>query len=294
MERPKLYINLGFPDSIHKHKSKPIDGVGLLRLEFMIATYVGKHPASLIENGKRDHYIKKICSGISTVASEIYPKPVIVRFSDFKTNEYHDLPGGAGYELAENNPMMGWRGASRFVSDKFNPVFRAEVQSLIRARENHDNVWAMIPFVRSVEETRQCLNIMKEEGLGRSKSFKLWLMAETPAVALLIDEFNKLDIDGYSIGSNDLCQFVLAVDRDNANLSSYFDEEDPAVIKAIEMIVKGAKKSGKTCSICGDSVSNSLTMVDKVLDLGIDSLSLSVDTFEQVKKHVDSIIPVAI
>jgi pyruvate,water dikinase len=290
MKRPKLYLNIGFPDTIEKHKEKMIDGIGLFRIEFMIATYVGKHPAYLIDDGKSDQYIKQITKGIIKVTKEVYPKPVVVRFSDFKTNEYRDLLGGTKYETKEQNPMMGWRGASRFVSKKFNKIFRAEIQAAINIRQKYDNLWVMIPFIRNVEEAKECLEIMKEEGLERNKKFQIWLMAETPSIPLLIDDYNKLPIDGYSIGSNDLCQFILAVDRDNADLlhMGYFNEENPAVLKAIEIIIKGAHKSGKTCSICGDSVSNSYLMVDHVLEFGIDSLSLNVDSFNKVHRYINS------
>lgn len=289
MKRPKIYINLGFPSSIRKHQDKPIDGVGVFRIEFMIATFVGQHPSWLIERGKGEFYLNKIIEGIETVCKAIHPKPVVMRFSDFKTNEYRDLLGGTEYELQEENPMMGWRGASRFVSEKFNAIFRTECQSVSWIRENYDNLWVMIPFVRTVEEAQHCLDIMREEGLQRSKDFKVWLMAETPAFVFLMDEFNKLDIDGYSIGSNDLCQFMLAVDRDNAELlkMGYFNEENPVVLKAIETIIRGAHKADKTCSICGECVSDSPAMIDKVLEFGIDSISCRPDAFNMVKNHID-------
>ncbi len=273
-----------------KHKNKPIDGVGLFRIEFMIATYVGQHPAWLLDKGKGEFYLNKIIDGIETVAREIYPKPVVMRFSDFKTNEYRDLLGGTEYEIHEENPMMGWRGASRFISEKFNAIFRTECQAVTWIRENFDNLWVMIPFLRSVEEAQKCLDIMKSEGLKRSDTFKIWLMAETPAFALQIQEFNKLNIDGYSIGSNDLCQFILAVDRDNADLQrmGYFNEEHPAVIKAIEMIVKGAHEANKTCSICGERISNSFSLLDKLMEWEIDSISLNADAVQKVHDYINS------
>ncbi|MHA1269996.1 MAG: putative PEP-binding protein [Candidatus Helarchaeota archaeon] len=287
--RPKLYINLGFPRSILKYKDLPFDGIGVFRLEFMIATYIGQHPAWLIAQNKGDIYYKKLLEGIEMVAREIYPKPMVIRFSDFKTNEYKDLIGGTDYELPESNPMMGFRGASRFISDKFQNIFKLECQSLKKLRDNYDNIWAMIPFVRTVEEAEKCLSIMNDEGLERSKSFKIWLMAETPAMVLMIDEFNNLEIDGYSIGTNDLCQFILAVDRDNSEMAQmgYFNERNPAVLKAIEIVIKGAHKVGKTCSICGESVSKYMDMVENAVKLKVDSLSINPGSLLKVKTYIE-------
>jgi len=285
---PKIYINIGFPKTIFKYKDLEFDGIGLFRVEFMLATFVGQHPAWLIDTGKSEVYYEKLLEGIGMVAREIYPRPMVVRFSDFKTNEYHDLLGGSEYELPENNPMMGLRGASRFISDKFNKIFRLECQSILKLRKKYDNIWVMIPFIRTVHEAQKCLDIMKEEGLERSETFKIWLMAETPAMALLIDEFNKLEFDGYSIGSNDLCQFVLAVDRDNSELSNmgYFDERNPAVLKAIKMIVEGAHSAGKTCSICGEAVSRYTDFLEKLITLNIDSISVTPSSIPNIREFL--------
>ncbi len=289
MKRPKLYINLSSPKLINKYKNLPFDGIGLFRIEFMIATFIGQHPAWLIAQDKGNVYCEKLCESLSIVSEAIYPRPVVIRFSDFKTNEYRNLIGGANFESQEANPMMGLRGASRYISEKFQRVFRIECQAIRKIREKNDNVWVMIPFIRTVPEAEKCLDIMKEEGLEGSKTFKIWLMAENPANALLIDDFNKLDIDGYSIGSNDLCQFILAVDRDNAELMSmgYFDERNPAVLKAIEMIIKGAHKSNKTCSICGEAVSKYPDLIDKLIDLEIDSISITPSEVLRIKEYLD-------
>jgi pyruvate,water dikinase len=287
---PKIYINIGFPRSIEKYSDLPFDGIGLFRLEFMIATFIGQHPAWLIDQDKSNIYYEKLLEGLEMVAAKIYPKPMVIRFSDFKTNEYRDLLGGSGYEMEEANPMMGFRGASRFISEKFNKIFRLECRSIKKIREQHDNVWVMIPFIRTILEAKKCLEIMNEEGLRRSKSFKVWLMAETPAVVMLIDEFNQLDIDGYSIGSNDLCQFILAVDRDNSEMGKmgYFDERNPAVLKAIEIIIKGAHNAGKTCSFCGEAVSKYMDLVDILLDLEIDSISINPSEVPKIRNYIEN------
>ena len=281
-------MNLGFPKSIDKYINLPFDGIGVFRIEFMIATYIGQHPGWLIDQGKHDIYTSKLFEGLGYVAEKIHPKPMVVRFSDFKTNEYRDLLGGTEYELKEENPMMGWRGASRFISEKFHEIFRLECQSILKLRENFDNIWVMIPFIRTVSEAQRCLEIMEEEGLKNSEFFKIWLMAETPAVALLIEDFNKLPIDGYSIGSNDLCQLTLGVDRDHSDLArmGYFDERNPAVVKAIEMIIKGAQKDNKTCSICGECVSQYMELVDRFIDLEVDSLSVNPSSILKIREHL--------
>ncbi|MHA1251515.1 MAG: putative PEP-binding protein [Candidatus Helarchaeota archaeon] len=291
MKLPKVYINLGFPKLINKYKNLDFDGIGLFRLEFMIATFIGQHPAWLISQDKGNIYYEKLLEGIEMVASTIYPKPMVIRFSDFKTNEYRDLLGGSEYELPEANPMMGFRGASRFISKKFNRIFRLECQSVKQIREKYDNVWVMIPFIRTIAEAQKCLDIMKEEGLEREKTFKIWLMAETPAIVLLIDEFSKLDFDGYSIGSNDLCQFILAVDRDNSELikMGYFDESNPAVFKAFEIIIKGAHNGGKTCSICGEAVSKNMNLLKKLIELGIDSISVTPSEVPKIRDFINNL-----
>lgn len=275
----KVYMNLGIPDAIDRYQNLPFHGIGLMRIEFTIASYIGVHPLKLVKDGRKDVYISKLAEGIRKVAKAVYPKPVIVRFSDLKTNEYRNLEGGEEFEHVENNPMLGWRGASRYISEKYYEIFRMECRVIKRVRESWNNVWVMIPFIRTIWEAKKCLQLMKGEGLKREKSFEVWLMAEVPSVALTIDEFNKLPIDGYSIGSNDLCQFVLGVDRDNTTLfkMGYFNERDPAVMKAMEMIVEGAHRGAKTCSICGESVSNYPEVVKRLVKLKIDSISVNPD-----------------
>jgi pyruvate,water dikinase len=284
----KIYMNLGEPHKIYDYKDLPFDGIGLMRLEFVIASQIKKHPLFLIEMGLDDRYTEGIEKGVSTVAKVIYPKPIIVRFSDFKTNEYKDLEGGSKYEEEEHNPMIGFRGVSRYVSEEFEQAFRLECRAIKKAREQNDNVYSMLPFVRTVDEVKKCLEIMKSEGLQRSKSFKIYLMAEVPSMALIPEEFAKLDVDGASIGSNDLTQLVLGVDRDSALLGrlGYFNEKNPAVLVAIRNIIRGFHKHGKTVSICGQAPSVYSEFVEFLVKEGIDSISVNPDAVEKVRHHV--------
>jgi len=287
--KTKILMNLGVPEAIKKYKHLPFEGIGLMRIEFIIGSYIRYHPNYLIEQGKQDEYINKLAEGIALVAKEIYPRFVVVRFSDFKTNEYEKLIGGEKYEPKENNPMLGWRGASRYVSKEFEQAFRLECRAIKKVREEYNlkNVWVMIPFVRTVEELEKVLKILEEEGLKRSKDFKVWMMAEVPSNVFLVDKFSKY-VDGFSIGSNDLTQLVLGVDRDSAILArmGYFDERNEAVLRAIKMLIEGAHKNNVTVSICGQAPSVYPEFTKKLVEFGIDSISVNPDTVVKTRKLV--------
>ena len=289
--RTKVYMNLGEPNKIYDYKNLPFEGIGLMRMEFMIASQIRRHPLFLIELGQEDRYIEALVKGIGMVAKEIYPKPLIVRFSDFKTNEYKDLEGGNKYEEEENNPMIGFRGVSRYISQEFEPAFRLECQAIKKAREKNDNIYVMLPFVRTTDEVKKCLEIMKSEDLTRNSSFHIYLMAEVPSMALIPEEFAKLDVDGASIGSNDLTQLVLGVDRDSALLGrlGYFNEMNSAVLKGIHNIIQGFHKYGKKVSICGQAPSVYPEMVEFLLKEKIDTMSVNPDAVEKVKQHIEKI-----
>jgi len=289
--KTKVYMNLGEPEKISDYKNLQFDGIGLMRIEFIISSYIGKHPLFLIENNQQDLYIDKLAEGISKVASEINPKPVIVRFSDFKSNEYKGLEGGDRFEPHEDNPLIGWRGVSRYISDDFIEAFKLECKAIKKVRSTLKNVHVMLPFVRITDEVKKCLEIMRTEGLVKEEGFKVWLMAEIPSLALIPEDFAKLDIDGVSIGSNDLTMLVLGVDRDSAKLGKmgYFDERNKAVLKAIENIIEGFHKHEKTVSICGQSVSVYPEILKFVLKHGIDSVSINPDVVNKVKKQVAEI-----
>ncbi len=285
-KKPKLYMNLGMVEKIDEYKDLPFEGIGLMRIEFIIAA-LGKHPKALIEEGRSDEYVDALKDGISKVASAVHPRPVIVRFSDLKTNEYNDLEGGDRFEPKEENPMIGWRGASRFVSDEFNDVFRLECKAVREVREQSDNVWVMLPFVRTIQEMAECMEIIKDEGLKRGEDFKVWIMAEVPSVVILADEFAQV-CDGISIGSNDLTQLILGVDRDSEILNrlGYFNEQDDAVKSAIKQLIEKGHKNGCRVSICGQAPSEYPEFVKFLVKSGIDSISVNPDVVESTKKLI--------
>ncbi|MEM4809325.1 MAG: phosphoenolpyruvate synthase, partial [Desulfurococcaceae archaeon] len=288
----KIYMNLGEPDAIDKYKDLPFDGIGLMRIEFIFTDWIGYHPMYLIDTGQQDFFVNKLAEGIAKVAQAIYPRPVVVRFSDFRTNEFRGLKGGEKYEPDERNPMIGWRGVSRYIHPKYEPGFRLELKAIRKVREEFGliNVWVMLPFVRTTWEVKRLLKIMEEEGLKRTKDFKVWIMAEVPSVALLAEEFAEL-VDGFSIGSNDLTQLVLGADRDSNILAEmgYFDERDPAVLKAISMIIRGAHKKGATVSICGQAPSVYPEIVEFLVREGIDSISVNPDAVIPTRRLVASV-----
>jgi pyruvate,water dikinase len=288
----KIYMNLGVPEKIDEYKDLPFEGIGLMRIEFILASYIGEHPLYLIETGQSQKFVDKLAEGISTVARAIQPRPVVVRFSDFKTNEYRELKGGEKYEIVEANPMLGWRGCSRYISTWYEKAFRLECQAIKKCREEWGlkNVWIMLPVVRTVWEAKKCLEIMREEGLERSRDFKVWFMAETPSIAILANEFSKL-CDGFSIGSNDMTQGILMIDRDSERLGQmgYFDERDPAVKRIIAHLIKVAHENGCTMSICGEGPSNLPDFAEFLVRAGIDSISVNNDAVIATKKLVASI-----
>jgi len=288
----KIYMNLGVPEKIEDYKDLPFEGIGLMRTEFILASYIGTHPLEYIEKGKSQEFVDKLADGISTVARAIQPRPVVVRFSDFKTNEYRELKGGEKYEIVEANPMLGWRGCSRYISQWYEKAFRLECQAIVKCRKEWGlkNVWVMLPVVRTLWEAKAALEIMRQEGLERSKDFKVWFMAETPSIAILADEFSKL-VDGFSIGSNDMTQGILMIDRDSERLGQmgYFDERDPAVTRIIAHLIKVAHENGATVSICGEGPSNLPDFAEFLVRVGIDSISVNNDAVIATKKLVASI-----
>jgi pyruvate,water dikinase len=287
----KIYMNLGVPDKIEDYKHLPFDGIGLMRLEFILASYIGQHPIHLLETGQADWFVNKLAEGIATVARAIQPRLVVVRLSDFKTNEYRELVGGDKYEIKEENPMLGWRGASRYISQWYEKAFRLECKAMRKCRDEWGlkNVWVMLPMIRTLWEAKKCLEIMKEEGLERTKDFQVWFMAETPAIAIMADEFSKL-CDGFSIGSNDMTQGVLMIDRDSERLGlmGYFDERDPAVKRIIAHLIKVAHQNGVTVSICGEGPSNLPDFAEFLVQCGIDSISVNNDAVVRTRQLVAS------
>ena len=285
----KIYMNLGEPGMIEKYKNLPFDGIGLMRTEFIFSNMIGIHPMHLVKTGRGDLFIDKMSEGITTVAQEVYPRPLVVRLSDFRTNEFRGLEGGDEVEPIEHNPMIGWRGVSRYISEDYEEGFRLECRAMKRVRDEFGltNVWAMLPFVRTTWELERVKEIMAEEGLKQGKDFKIWIMAEVPAVVFEAEEFAQM-VDGFSIGSNDLTQLVMGADRDSGILNNmgYFDERNEAVKRAISILIKAAHKYGKTISICGQGPSQYPEFAEFLVREGIDSMSVNPDTVGYTRRLV--------
>ncbi|MFG6114859.1 phosphoenolpyruvate synthase [Halobacillus sp. MO56] len=288
----KVYMNLGEPDLIGKYKNLPFDGIGLMRTEFIFTHLVGAHPMYLLKNGEEKQFIDKMAEGITKVAQDIYPKPIVVRLSDFRSNEFRGLKGGEEVEPIEANPMIGWRGVSRYISPEYEEGFRLECRAIKKVRDEYGliNVWTMLPFVRTTWEVERVKEIMAEEGLKQDQQFKIWIMAEVPSVIFQAEDFAQL-VDGFSIGSNDLTQLILGSDRDSGilNTMGYFDERNPAVKQAIKMLIHAAHKHDKTVSICGQGPSLYPEFTEFLIQEGIDSVSINPDTVADTRRLVASV-----
>ncbi len=289
----KIFVNLGEPDLADKIAQMPVDGVGLLRMEFIVSDHVKKHPMMLIENGHPEEFVGKLAAGLETICRAFYPRPVVLRFSDFKTNEYAKLEGGEKYEggINEANPLIGWRGASRYTDPRFEPAFRLEIAAVKRVRNEMGmkNLWCMIPFNRTVDEFVKIRELLRQEGLIQTEDFKLWVMAEIPSNVILADEFCKAGADGFSIGSNDLTMLILGADRDNEVLAPLFDERNLAVKRAIQSLIETAHKFGKTVSICGQAPSVYPEFAKFLVEAGIDSMSVNPDVIVHTRRSVAQI-----
>ncbi len=305
--RTHVLLNLGNPDAALRWWQLPADGVGLARIEFIVTHDIKVHPLALLRPKsvsradraaidsltrgwprKDEFFVAQLASGIARIAAAQYPRPVIVRFSDFKTNEYARLIGGAGFEPREENPMLGWRGASRYYSDDYREGFALECAALKRVREEMGfrNVIAMIPFCRTPEEADRVLETLAANGLERGKNdLEVWVMCEIPSNVILAAEF-AARFDGFSIGSNDLTQLVLGVDRDSARLKALFDERNEAVTKMIRMVIEEAHAHGRKVSLCGQAPSDRPEFVEFLVGAGIDSVSVTPDSFLRVKRNV--------
>jgi pyruvate,water dikinase len=306
--KTKIMMNVGVPEQVFNQGQIPCDGVGLARLEFIIMSHVGVHPLALLEyedlrrraaedpkvaklvdqidektqgyDRKDEYYVDKLAWGIGKIAATFHPRDVIVRMSDFKTNEYAGLTGGWLYEPTESNPMIGWRGASRYYDPKFKPAFGLECRAIRRVREEKglDNVKVMIPFCRTPEEGRKVVKTMAEFGLEQGKAgLEIYVMCEIPSNVVLAEEFAEV-FDGFSIGSNDLTQLMLGLDRDSELVSRLYDERSPAVKRMIASVIKAVKAKGKKIGICGQAPSDYPEFAEFLVECGIDSISLNPDT----------------
>ena len=295
----KIMMNVGNPDRAFDFANLPNEGVGLARLEFIINRMIGVHPKALLNfdslpvdvkdsvqkrvagyGSPVDFYVDKLVEGISTLAAAFWPKKVIVRMSDFKSNEYANLIGGKLYEPEEENPMLGFRGASRYISDSFRDCFELECRAMKRVRDEMGltNVEIMIPFVRTVGEAKQVVELLGENGLKRGENgLRLIMMCELPANALLADEFLE-HFDGFSIGSNDLTQLTLGLDRDSGIIAHLFDERNAAVKKLLSYAISACRAANKYIGICGQGPSDHPDLARWLMEQGIESVSLNPDS----------------
>ncbi len=278
----KIYVNLSDPDISKEIAQRNIDGVGLMRAEFMLAK-IGTHPQALIKKAKSQVIIEELANSLEKVCQAFFPRPVIYRTSDFKTNEYRHLKGGEKYEPEEENPLIGFRGASRYIAN--SQIFSLELEAikLVRNKKGLKNIWLMLPFVRTVSELIETKKIIATSGLSRSPSFKLWMMVETPANVIRLRKFIEAGIDGVSIGTNDLTMLILGIDRDNTRLTSLFNEADPAVLWALKKTIKTCQKYQITSSICGQAPLNKPNIIKKLVGWGINSISVDPDSIEETR-----------
>lgn len=295
----KIMMNVANPERAFDFGQLPNAGIGLARLEMIIAAHIGIHPNALLEYDKQDadvrkkidakiagygdpvsFYINRLAEGIATLTASVAPNTVIVRLSDFKSNEYANLIGGSRYEPHEENPMIGFRGASRYVDPSFTKAFSLECKAVLKVRNEMglDNLWVMIPFVRTLEEGRKVIEVLEQNGLKQGENgLKIIMMCELPSNALLADEFLEI-FDGFSIGSNDLTQLTLGLDRDSSIVAHLFDERNPAVKKLLSMAIKSARAKGKYVGICGQGPSDHPELAEWLMQEGIESVSLNPDT----------------
>jgi pyruvate,water dikinase len=302
-------LNLANPDLAFRLAQLPSAGVGLLRIEFLVNHWIGIHPMALVHPERVDedvraeillrtegaaspteHFVERMASGVGVIAAAFYPRPVLVRFSDFKTNEYAGLLGGKGFEPSEANPMLGFRGASRYTDERYREGFGLECRAIRRVREEMglENAKVMIPFCRTLDEARRVLAEMARHGLVRGeRGLEVWVMCEIPNNVILAEEFAQL-FDGFSIGSNDLTQLTLGVDRDSELLAALFDERDPGVLRMIEMVVERAHRAGRRVGICGQAPSDHPDFAAFLAKIGIDSISLVPDSLPRVARRLAS------
>ncbi len=276
----KLYVNLAEPERAKEISKLNVQGVGLLRAEFMIAN-IGIHPKEAIQQKKQDEFIEKLENGIEDFTKAFSPRPVVYRATDFKTNEYRSLPGGEKWEPIEANPMLGFRGAYRYISQP--EVFNLELQAIKHVRKKYNNLWLMIPFVRSPEELKNVRRLVATEGLFEDSTFKFWMMVEIPINVILIDEFIKIGIDGVSIGSNDLTMLVTGTDRDNAEVANEFNERSPAVMWSLKRVIKHCNDAKVTSSVCGQAPSTYDDFARKLVKYGVTSMSVNPDAVDRVR-----------
>jgi len=281
----RIYVNLGEPERAAEIAARDVDGVGLLRAEFlMLSALQGVHPRELIDRDETDGFVHRMVEGLTTIAAAFDPRPVIYRAMDFRSNEFRSLEGGAKHEPTEANPMIGYRGCFRYTKEP--DLFALELRALAEVRRTHANLHLMLPFVRTGWEMQRCRELIDESALARTPGLELWVMAEVPSVVSWMDEYVRLGVTGVSIGSNDLTQLVLGVDRDSELLAPYYDERDRAVLDAIRAIIERAHALGVTASICGQAPSVHADFAARLVEWGIDSISVNPDAIERTRRNV--------
>lgn len=283
----KVYVNLAEPERAKEVARLNVDGVGLLRAEFMMAQ-IGTHPRKFIDDKKEALFINHLSEGIATICAAFNPRPVVYRASDFRTNEFRGLKGGDKYEPHEDNPMLGYRGAARYIADP--RVFELELEAIKRVRNKHGlkNLSLMIPFVRNPTELLEVKKIVTAAGLSRSSTFKFWMMVEIPTNVILIDKYLDVGIDGISIGSNDLTMLILGTDRDNSEVAADYSEMDESALWAFERVIKACLKRGVTTSMCGQAPSDFPELVDKLVAWGATSVSVNADAVNLVRETISN------
>ncbi|HJR63754.1 MAG TPA: phosphoenolpyruvate synthase [Gemmatimonadaceae bacterium] len=281
----KLYVNLGEPELADAVSRRDVDGVGLLRAEFMILSALnGVHPRQLLADGRADEFVSRLSEKVGMLARAFHPRPVIYRAMDFRSNEFRGLAGGERYEPSEDNPMIGYRGCYRYVREP--DLFALELRVLHAVRTRFDNVHLMIPFVRTGWEFRECKRLIDASPLGGDRRLQLWVMAEVPSVVSWLEDYVRTGATGVSIGSNDLTQLMLGVDRDSETLAPLFDERDRAVLDAIHAIIERCHQLGVTCSICGQAPSVYPEYAETLVRWGIDSISVNPDAIERTRRNI--------
>ena len=281
----KVYVNMAMPDNAEVVAAQGADGVGLLRAEFMLTEALGgRHPRDLIAHGEQNTLVEKMVTSVGRIASAFAPRPVVYRATDFRSNEFRGLKGGESYEPVEHNPMIGYRGCYRYIKEP--DLFALELQALARVREQSPNLHLMIPFVRSRWELEECLALVDASPLGRQRGLHRWVMAEVPSVIHWLPSYIGMGIDGVSIGSNDLTQLMLGVDRDSDICAELFDESDPAVLDAIGQIIGTARKFGITSSLCGQAPSTKPAFAEHLVKMGITSVSVNPDAVNAARRTI--------
>lgn len=280
-----VYVNLAEPSKAKEVAKRNIDGVGLFRAEFLMAQ-IGTHPKKFIEDKREDVFIKQLSSGMEELAEAFHPRPVVYRASDFRTNEFRGLKGGKAFEPPEENPMLGFRGAARYIADPRVFTLELEAMKYVRNKRNLKNLHLMIPFVRSPKEMEDVKKIVAAAGLPRSATFKLWMMVELPTNVIRIEDFLDVGIDGISFGSNDLTMLTLGTDRDNSEVAHDYLETDPALLWSFERVIKACNKRGVTTSMCGQAPSDYPDLVDKLVHWGITSVSVNQDAVDNVRETI--------